>query len=62
MFKDARGREGLLDGGCRALGAVWGLPQPERPTPVPCDRPEGAGGREVAARFGGSEQELRVLS
>lgn len=25
-FKDARGREGLLDGGCGALGAGFGAP------------------------------------
>lgn len=26
LFKDARSREGLLDGGCRALGADFGAP------------------------------------
>lgn len=45
--------------GCCIEGAgpraqVWGLPEPGRPTPLPCDRLEGAEGRAAAARFGGS--------
>lgn len=40
--------------GAGPQGQVWGLPEPGRPTPLPCDRLEGAEARAAAARFGGS--------
>lgn len=52
-FKDA-GREGLLDGGGRALGAGFGAPTAKKAPPLPSDRAEGEEGRAPAVRFGSS--------